>query len=111
MRNALSCARQPYLVPSGILAEIGYLVERRMGIEALDAFLIDLEQRAFVLANTEDDLIRIRELIRRYEDLPLGLADSAVVACAERHGGAVLTLDQRHFGVVAREGTIALALT
>jgi predicted nucleic acid-binding protein len=96
------------LVPAGILAEIGYLVERRLGLDVLDAFLVDLEHRAFALVNSEEDLARARELVRRYADLPLGLADATVIACAERHGGTVLTLDQRHFGVVAREGTIDL---
>ena len=110
-KDALASARPPYLVPSGILAEIGFLVETRMGMEVLDAFLSDLEQRAFILANTEEDLVRIRALIRRYADLPLGLADSAVIACAERSGGIVLTLDQRHFGVVAREGMLELLPT
>lgn len=44
----------------------------------------------------------------RFRDLSLGFADAAVVACAERNGGRVLTLDVRDFGVVARDGTIAL---
>jgi len=48
----------------------------------------------------------IRALTRRYADLPLGFADAAVIACAERHGGRVLTRDLRHFGVVAREGRL-----
>jgi len=107
-KESLATVRPPYLVPAGILAEIGYLIEKRLGVEVLDAFLFDLEQHAFTLANTEDDLARIRELVRRYADLPLGLADATVIACAERHGGKVLTLDRRHFGVVAREGTIEL---
>jgi predicted nucleic acid-binding protein len=98
----------PYLVPAGILAEIGYLVEQRLGLEVLDAFLEDLEQRALALECGEDELPRVRALVRRYADLPLGFADASVVACAERHGGAVLTLDLRHFGVVSREGTIAV---
>jgi len=34
-------------------------------------------------------------------------ADAAVVECAERHGGRVMTLDS-HFAIVAREGTIAV---
>jgi predicted nucleic acid-binding protein len=45
---------------------------------------------------------RIVELTERYHDLPLGLADAAVIACAERHRGKVLTTDHRHFLVVAR---------
>jgi predicted nucleic acid-binding protein len=40
--------------------------------------------------------------------MPLGFADAAVIACAERRGGKVLTYDQRHFSVVAREGTIQI---
>ena len=51
---------------------------------------------------------RIRLLVRRYADLPLGFVDAAVIACAERRGGRVLTLDRRHFGVVGREGTLTL---
>jgi hypothetical protein len=106
VKQALLADRGPYLVPAGILAEIGYLIEQRLGLDVLDAFLADLEQRAFVLEPTDEDLARIRELVRRYADLPLGFADAAVIACAERHSGRVLTLDTRHFGTVAREGTI-----
>jgi len=68
----------------------------------LDAFLSDLVESAYTLDCGENDLGRIRELVRRYDDLPLGLTDAAVVACAERSGGRVLTLDHRHFSVVAR---------
>jgi len=45
-------------------------------------------------------------VITRYADLPFGFADASVVACAERSGGRVLTLDLRDFGVVARAGTV-----
>lgn len=109
--QTLLADRGPYLVPAGILAEIGYLIEQRLGLDVLDAFLADLQERAFVLEPGEDDLARIRELVRRYADLPLGLADASVIACAERHSGSVLTLDHRHFGAVAREGTIILLPT
>jgi predicted nucleic acid-binding protein len=108
MREALARSQPPYLVPSGILAEIGYLIERRLGVPVLETFLLDLEQRAFTLVSSEDDLGRVRELVGRYADLPLGLADATVIACAERSGRQVLTLDRRHFGVVAREGTIEI---
>lgn len=95
----------PYLIPSGIMAEIAYLLERRAPM-ALDTLLADIEDRAFGLDCGEQDIVRIRELIRRYDDLPLGYADAAVIACAQRHGGRVLTLDHRHFGVAAREGDL-----
>jgi uncharacterized protein len=108
VRKALLADPGPYLVPAGILGEISYLLERRYGIQALDAFLEDLESGTFRLDCGEGDLGRVRALASRYADLPLGFADAAVIACAERNGGAVLTLDRRDFGVVAREGRIVL---
>jgi len=106
-RAVLEQDNGPFVVPVGILAEIAYLAESRLGLETLDALLDDLQTGAYSLdAALHDDLPRIRELTRRYADLPLGFADGAVVACAERNGGRVLTLDA-DFAVVAREGTIA----
>ena len=108
VREAFEQDGGPYLVPAGILAEIAYLLEQRLGNDVLDAFLGDLENGALTFEAGEEDLARVRELIARYADLPLGFADAAVIACAERSGGRVLTLDSRDFGTVAREGTITL---
>lgn len=105
-KEALLSDRGPYLIPVAILSEIGYLVEQKISLSTLDAFLENIQEGSFSLDCGEKDLPRIRTLVRRYADLPLGFADASVIACAERHGGRVLTLDLRHFGVVAREGTI-----
>jgi predicted nucleic acid-binding protein len=51
---------------------------------------------------------RRSDLVQKFVDFPLGLSDSAVIACAERHGGTVATFDLRHLGVVARAGTIEM---
>ncbi|MGI8998128.1 MAG: type II toxin-antitoxin system VapC family toxin [Candidatus Limnocylindria bacterium] len=101
--DALRADRGPYLVPAGILGEATFMLERRMGTQVLDAFLADLESGAYSLDCGNGDVARIRELVNRYAGLPLGFADAAVVACAERSGGRVLTLDLRDFGVVARD--------
>lgn len=105
---ALEANPGPYLVPAGILAEVTYLMEQRYGTPVLDAFLDQLETGVLSFDCGEDDFARIRELVERYEDLPLGAADASVVACAERSGGAVLTLDVRDFSIVAREGAIEI---
>jgi hypothetical protein len=107
-RQAMQWARGPFFVPVGILAEVAYLIERRLGTAAMDSLLANLEAGAYLLDCGEHDLPRIRALIGRYADLPLGYADAAVIACAERHGGRVLTLDRRHFGVVAGEGRLTI---
>lgn len=106
-KKAMLEAGRPYLIPIAILAEVAYLIEQRMP-NILDPFLADLESGAYSLDCGEEDVPRIRELVARYADLSLGVADAAVIALAERSGGLVLTLDVRDFGVVAREGTIQL---
>lgn len=107
-KAALENAGRPYLLPIGILAEITYLLEARMP-NVLDTFLGDVEAGSYTQDCGEERVPRVRELMRRYQDLPLGFADATVIACAEQNGGLVLTLDQRDFGVVAREGKIRIA--
>ena len=79
-----------------------------MGQRVLETFLDDLREGSFSLDCGEMDIERVRELTGRYADLPLGLVDAAVIACAERNGLRTLTLDQRDFGIVAREVPLVL---
>ncbi len=108
VKSALLADAGPYLVPVGILAEVAYFLEQRFGVRALELFLADLETGTFMLEAVDNDLPRIRQLVKRYADLPLGFADASVIACAERSGGLTLSLDKRHFGVVASEGRITV---
>jgi predicted nucleic acid-binding protein len=108
--GALSDHDAPFVLPAGILGEVGYLVEAKLGARALSDLVAELDRRAFVLDCGDEDFAAIGRLLARYEDVRLGLADASVVACAARRGAAVLTLDFRDFGPVARAGTIRLAL-
>lgn len=97
----------PYIIPVGILAEMTFMIERDFPPDVEQVFLQDLRDAAYQLDWDPVDLSRIQQLTRRYHDLALGFADAAVIACAERHGGRVLTVDRRDFVVVARgEGSI-----
>jgi len=106
--TTLQGERGPHIVPMPILAEIAYMVETRLHTRVLDVFLGDLDSGAFALDCCVEDMQDVQRLVRRYADLPLGFADASVIACAERNGGRVLSLDKRDFGVVAREGRITL---
>jgi predicted nucleic acid-binding protein len=108
--DALRGEAPPFVVPAGILGEVGYLIEAKLGTAALVDFIRDLARRALSLDCGGDDFQRIAELVDRYADLRLGLADASVIACAERSGRRVLTLDFRDFVPVAREGRIDLVL-
>lgn len=99
----------PFIIPPAVLSEMLFMIERDFSQEVEQAFLDDLREGAYTLEWESRDIERIQQLTRRYGDLPLGFADAAVVACAERNGGRVLTTDWRHFPVVARgEKTITV---
>jgi predicted nucleic acid-binding protein len=107
-RGTLQVERGPLIVPAGILAEAGYMIERELGAVVLRQFLADIADGSYALDCGESDMERIIALLERYDDLRLGFADACVIACAERNGGRVLTFDERDFPPVAREGTISL---
>jgi predicted nucleic acid-binding protein len=93
----------PYVVPGLILAETAYMASGLRDRAGFDTFLDDLDAGALTFDCAARDLVRIRELMARYADMPLDFADAAVAACAERNGGRVLTLDRRDFDVIGRE--------
>lgn len=98
-RDALAGARGPLLLSPFVLAELDYLVATRVGIPAELALLDEVGRGAYQLeAMAADDVAQARDLVDRYRDLELGLADASIVVLAARHGTwDVLTLDERHF--------------
>lgn len=59
----------------------------------------------------EDDIPHLKSLMEKYQDLPMDMADAALVRVAEREGiRRVMTLDQKDFSVyrLARKGHFTL---
>ena len=107
VREAFRRIRGPLMIPTAILAEIDYLLQTFLGIDAELDFLDAIRTGFFTLESfTGADLDRCRELIAQYRGLNLGLADAAVVATAERLGvHQILTVDERDFrAVVSKQG-------
>ncbi len=102
IRSIVAAESGPIVVPAAILGELDYLLREYLGVEAELNFLDNLISGAFTLEPlTSEDLVRSRELIAQYRDLDLGLADSAVIATAERLGvHRILTVDLRDFRAV-----------
>jgi predicted nucleic acid-binding protein len=101
--------RGPFMIAASVLADITWMLENATPITTVQTFLDDVRAGAYNLDWTPANIERIQVLMGRYADLPLGFADAAVIECAERHGGRVLTTDHRHFPVVARgERTITV---
>jgi predicted nucleic acid-binding protein len=85
--------RPPLLTCEAVLTEAAFLLKRE-GAEADKLFAL-LERGVlrlnFTLGDQEPD---VRELMRRYRDTPMSLADACLVRMAELHAGAtIFTLD------------------
>ncbi len=89
----------PLLLSPFVLAELDYLLMRNIGRRAQAALLEEVARGAYLLQPFgAADVARAKEVIERYADLEVGLADASIVVLAERHGvSEVLTLDERHF--------------
>lgn len=105
--EVLDREQEPWLIPEGILSEVGFILDNRYGYRGLDLFFKDIEAGVYILESGAIDVPRVHALTERYRDLPLGYADAAVIACGERNGGQILCFDE-HFSIVAREGTIVV---
>lgn len=88
------------VIPTLVVAEVSYMIGRRLGPHAEAVFLrslggLDLE------APSAKDWSRIADLVDTYSDFPLGGTDASVVALAERLGSdLIITLDRRHFAAL-----------
>ena len=104
--RALRAADGPRLLSPFVLAELDYLVGRRVSPAAARAVLQQVADGAYRLEPMDaDDIATATAIIDRYGALELGLADASLVVLAERYGVAdLLTLDERHFRVVPGPG-------
>ncbi|MGI8967783.1 MAG: PIN domain-containing protein [Chloroflexota bacterium] len=92
----------PYIIPVAAIAEMASMIETNFLPAVERAFLDDLLAGTYRFGSGDPDLRRIHHLTQKYDDLPLGFTDAAVISCGEQHGGRVLTFDRRYVSVVAR---------
>ncbi len=103
-RDALERIREPLVTVWPVITEAMYLLD--FSAEAQDALWRLLERDAVkILSLDAGDVPRMRELMRRYRDLPMDLADAALVRAAERERiSRVFTIDRRDFEVYRPRG-------
>jgi predicted nucleic acid-binding protein len=99
---ALRQTVEPRILSPFVLAELDYLLARHVSARVARTFLAEVANGAYDLAPFgAADVARAVEVLERYADLDLGLADASIVVLAERHRTSdVLTLDERHFRAV-----------
>lgn len=95
-------AGRELVLPTPVIAEVGYLLAREASADVESSFLRSLADGSFKPVElTRTDYERMADLVDQYDDLPLGTTDAAVVALAERlNVDEIATIDHRHFTVV-----------
>ena len=103
-RDALEQIRESLATVWPVITEAMYLLD--FSSQAQDAFWRLLERDAVkILPLDARDVPRMRELMRKYRDLPMDLADAALVRAAERERiSRVFTIDRRDFEVYRPRG-------
>ncbi|MGZ4190725.1 MAG: type II toxin-antitoxin system toxin ribonuclease C26, partial [Actinomycetota bacterium] len=81
---------------------LDYLVATQVGVDAELAVLRELTGGAYELATLDAAaLARAADVVERYRDQAIGVADASIVVLADRfRTREVLTLDHRHFDVL-----------
>ena len=83
-----------------VLTETTHLLQRAAGTGAVTALLSSVQAGAAQLFELSTaHLPRALELMAKYRDLPMDLADASLVICAEVTGsGRIFSTDRRDFG-------------
>ncbi len=105
-REVLESVRGPLLISPFVLAELDYMILTRMGQGRELALLGEVARGAYRLERfSEEDVTAAIEIVERYADFRIGLADASNVVLANRYGTLdVLTLDERDFRTLRGPG-------
>jgi predicted nucleic acid-binding protein len=100
--EAIESSVDQLVVSPYVVAELDYLLATRHGVEAELASLRELTGGAWELATfAQPDLQIAIQVIERYADQEIGVADASNVVLAARHETrTIATLDRRHFDVL-----------
>lgn len=99
-------AAGPFVLSPFVVAELDYLVGKLLGVDGEIRLLAEIVRKAYLHAPFQDrDLESARQIIDRYRELGIGLADASLVVLSRRYSTLdILTLDERHFRVLASSG-------
>ena len=109
VKAQLSSLQPPFLTCEAVISEAMFLLPHaKRGIPTLLSLLREgLVQVSF---DFDDNLDAVTQLIAKYQDLPMSMADACLVRMSELHDRTrVFTLDS-HFRIYRRHGRQAIPL-
>lgn len=98
----LSSEPEALILSPFVLAELDYLIATRAGVQHELKVLSDVAAGVYTLADFGPaDVAHAAELVGRYQDMRIGLADASLVVLAARYDTTrLLTLDEKHFRTI-----------
>lgn len=102
MSEAINKTTELLVVSPYVVAELDYLVTTRVSVDSELAVLRELSCGAWELpAFGARELEQASEIVEKYRDQCVGVADASNVVLADRYRTrTILTLDRRHFDVL-----------
>lgn len=98
----------PFFTCEAVLAEACFLIARSGGNPD---DLLDLVERGLIQVSfhLSDEILRIRELLRKYENLPMSFAEACLVRMTELCTDCVVVTLDGHFRIYRRHGRKVIA--
>lgn len=98
-KKTLKEIKEPLITNCAVLTETMYLLS--FSLKAQELFLDYLQMAGIVSRNIHFEFIpRIRQLLHKYDDLPIDFTDVSLVALAEAENiRTIFTIDHQHFSV------------
>ena len=99
-KRALAALAEPLITTWPVMTETCHLLANRMNAHAAETFVASAARGGFEFFTLlPEHLPRVVELMRKYRNLPMDLADASLVILAEHLGsGRILSTDARDFG-------------
>jgi uncharacterized protein len=99
----------PLLTCESVLAEACFLLQNLHGGGAA---VLDLARTELIRVplRLEDEMKAVRDLMTRYIQIPMSLADACLVRMSEQHPNSVVMTLDRHFRIYRRHGRQAIPL-
>jgi predicted nucleic acid-binding protein len=95
----LSLASEKFITTWCVATETCYLLQKRVGVDAPISFIRKISSRKLIVFDLKPiHCPRIEELMQKYRNLPMDLADASLVILAEElNQGRILSIDYRDF--------------
>ena len=103
----LSLEDEDFITTWPVVTETCYLLQKRIGVDAPKSFIRKISTGKLMVFDLKPiHCPRIEELMQKYRDLPMDLADASLVILAEElNQGRILSIDYRNFNTYRWKNT------